>query len=211
MPDWNLVVREQFRRLQLPPEWVEEVIAELAAHLEEQYEEHLAGGLIQSEAFDLTLKPVNWSRLAKDIESSKGKEELMNRRTKQIWFPSLLSLTASIGWMTIPGIPSYFRAPRPSLPYLVWMITLPLVGATVGYLSRRAGSTRAAQLVTVLLPAIVMCALWVMIISTVGLERIQHPLPFAHLGVGFLIWVVLQGAALLCGALLFWKLDKSLA
>jgi len=211
MPDWNLVVREQLHRLQLPPELVEEVIAELAAHLEEQYEEHLAGGLIQSEAFDLTLKQVNWSRLAKDIESSKGKEELMNRRTKQIWFPSLISLTASIGWMTIPGIPSYFRAPQPSLPYLVWMITLPLVGATVGYLSRRTGSTRAAQLVTVLLPAIVMCALWVMIISTVGLGRIQHPLPFAHLGVGFLFWVVLQGAALLCGALLFWKLDKSLA
>ncbi len=211
MPDWKVVVREQLHRLQLPPELVEEVIAELAAHLEEQYEEHLAGGLIQSEAFDLTLKQVNWSRLAKDIESSKGKEELMNRRTKQIWFPSLISLTASIGWMTIPGIPSYFRAPQPSLPYLVWMITLPLVGATVGYLSRRTGSTRAAQLVTVLLPAIVMCALWVMIISTVGLGRIQHPLPFAHLGVGFLFWVVLQGAALLCGALLFWKLDKSLA
>jgi hypothetical protein len=44
-PDWRALVRERLRPLHLAPEESEQVVAELAAHLEDFYEEQIANGL----------------------------------------------------------------------------------------------------------------------------------------------------------------------
>src|SRR5580700_11199555 len=132
MPDWSAWVREQVGSLNLPRVTEDEIVRELAAHLEDIYEEHIAGGMDESEALARTPGRTSWRGLANDIESvkrkEKEKEEGMNRRTKQIWFPGLVTLALSMGCMMILGQSStqpqmpWNHAGLPLKPYLLWIV-----------------------------------------------------------------------------------------
>jgi len=95
----------------------------------------------------------------------------MNSRTKQLWLPGLLSLAASMGWLMIlqkvisPAQTPWKHAGVPVLPYLLWALALPLIGAASGYLAHRAGSSRPGRFAAVLVPAIVMSAVWLFILA----------------------------------------------
>ncbi len=56
MPDWKRIVSENMSALNLPPGATEEVIAELAIHMEETYESVRAHGLSNSAAMEQTLQ-----------------------------------------------------------------------------------------------------------------------------------------------------------
>ena len=101
MPDWSAWVRERVGSLNLPRVTEDEIVRELAAHLEDLAEEQIAGGMDESEAFERALDQASWRGLAKNIERVKRKEEMMNRRSKQIWFPGLVTLALSMGCMMI--------------------------------------------------------------------------------------------------------------
>src|SRR5689334_20171374 len=98
MLDWNQLVRERLGSLGLPPATEEEVVQELAAHLQDIYEENVAKGIEEAHALRMALAEVhNWGPLAKKIERTKKLEGIMNTRTKQLWLPALLSLFGSMG------------------------------------------------------------------------------------------------------------------
>ena len=202
MPDWNKLVRERLGPSRLTHAQEAEVVMELATHLEELYKEQLALGMSESQALERVLtQDVRWQLLAKNIERVKRKEEMMNSRTKQLWLPGLLSLAASMGWMMIlqkvisPAQTPWKHAGVPVLPYLLWAITLPLIGAASGYLAHRAGSSRPARFAAVLFPSIVMSPIWLFILA-----GSHHPVQWANFCLGVLFWVVAPGAALLAGA-----------
>lgn len=50
MPNWKYIVRQQLAPLRLPPRRENEIVEELALHLEAEYEDELAGGLSETEA-----------------------------------------------------------------------------------------------------------------------------------------------------------------
>jgi len=58
MPDWKQIVRERMVALQLPPDTKEDVVNELALHLEELSDNARAGGLTESAAIALVLQEV---------------------------------------------------------------------------------------------------------------------------------------------------------
>jgi hypothetical protein len=89
MPDWKEVVK-----CNLAPRSVnEEVVAELAAHLEEVYEDARVRQSSETEASQLALEQVDdWHILAADIARAKSQEDSMNRRTKTILLPALAIL-----------------------------------------------------------------------------------------------------------------------
>jgi hypothetical protein len=94
-PDWNQLVRERLgkRPLHLPPHAQEEVIAELAAHLEEVSQNARANGLTDSAATALALQEVqDWRVLSAQISRARSKEERMNHRTKTLWLPAIAIL-----------------------------------------------------------------------------------------------------------------------
>src|SRR5712691_8727872 len=96
MPNWNSIVHERLRHLGLGAEQRKEVVAELAGHLEDSYEQFRAQGIEGPEALRLTLKEhTDWQKLARKIGSAKHKEGVMNNRTKTLWLPGLVSLTAA--------------------------------------------------------------------------------------------------------------------
>jgi hypothetical protein len=213
MKDWSALVRERLLPLDLPAKESQEVVAELAAHLEDMYEEQIGKGLSESEAGEKVMTEVARGRLlAKNIQRAKLKEGMMNTRTKQLWLPSLVSLTTamvSLMFLTLLGVqPRLFYAHfslahhAVTTLYLPWLAALPLCGAAGAYLSRRAGGERFMCLASSLFPAAALlgCFCFVLLDSIFGTGRAITP-------AGFLLfvwnWVFLPGSALLLGALPF--------
>ena len=131
----------------------------------------------------------------------------MNHRTKQLWIPALVSLTTSMAWMMALQIAdSKLRMPWKHaglayVPYLVWVLTLPLIGAGCGYLSLRAGSRKAARLAAVVFPSIVMSVIWLVLLVVVVARRTPYPFQILNFVYGFALWVLVPAAALWMGTL----------
>lgn len=205
MPDWISLVRERLHSLDLPENDRRQVINELAAHLEDLYEEQICNGLSQSEACERVMTEVDgWRPLAKDIQRAKLKEDMMNPRTKQLWLPSLVSLTTamlSLMSLTLLGVqPRLFYAHHAiTTLYFPWLAVLPLCGAAGAYLSRRAGGELLVCLVSSLFPAATLfaCFFFILLDSIFGTGR---ALTLSSFLLFVWNWVFLPGAALLLGA-----------
>lgn len=88
MPEWKALVRERMGSFGLAPVEEEAIVAELASHLEDVYEEACAQGLCKSEAIERSLAQVaDWRGLSRNIQRAKCKEGMMNQRTKTLWLP----------------------------------------------------------------------------------------------------------------------------
>ena len=217
MPDWNALVRQRLGAADSSSlqEEEAEVIAELAAHLEDLYEELRGKGMCDSDAVGQALGDIgNWRGLAGRIRRAKGGEEIMNHQTKTLWLPGLISLTASMVWlMTLqratlkPGMPGpWLHAGLAFMPYLVWLITQPLFGAATAYLSRRAGAERRTELTAILFPSIVMLGVWMVLLAYIVVFRyshVEHQWPLVLAGV--LNWSIFPGLSLLLGGVLYLK------
>ncbi len=187
-------------------------MAELAAHLEDLYEEARAQGLSEPDAIRRALDDVtNWGHLSRRIRRSKQQEEQMNDRTRSLWIPGLASLTAAMGTLMImnrfgvePRIFWYGSKVGLEL-YLPWLMVLPVFGALGAYLSRRAKGQLKARLVAALFPAIVLFGFFCFAITVSAV--IERHVPWRVLPLVFALavfnWALLPGAALLLGALPF--------
>ena len=227
MPEWKALVREHMESLGLAPVEEEAIVAELATHLEDVYEEACAQGLCKSEAIERSLAQVaDWRGLSRNIQRVKCKEGMMNQRTKTLWLPGLISLTAAMFFLMISELVSLqprFLAPRffaavhtgttnanvPLIAYLPWLGLLPFCGAAGAFLSRRAGGKWRARLAAGLFPWIAVFCL-VLFLTLAG-----QIVPFRHDWFAFvteLLFVSVPPAmALLLGVMPFLKEDGSVA
>jgi len=142
MPDWKKLVRERLSVLNLPPSAKNEVIAELAAHLEEIHEKVRQACVTDAAAVELTLQEIdNWSVLARNIRRAKSEGESMNYRTKSLLWPfaAVTWLGASLSVMVLQRTDRLY--PNLILFYLPWLATLPLACAAAAYLAQRADPT----------------------------------------------------------------------
>jgi hypothetical protein len=217
MPDWNILIDERLPHLALPQELREEVVVELASHIEEVYQDVRSRGVSESEAIALALGQVaSWQDLARKIKDAKKEEERMNPRTKQLWLPGLATLTASMGWLMILQRENwhlhdtFFHGGPPLMPYLIWLLTQPVFGAMGAYLSRLAGGDRRARLAAGIFPSIAMLGLLVFI-GLMAFYVEQNPFVWKHpayFGLIIFPWVIFPGIALLVGVFPFLKSAK---
>jgi hypothetical protein len=206
MPDWKRVVSEHMESCGSLPATREEVVAELAAHLEEGYEAALSQGLTEAAAVARTLQEVNdWQVLAADIHRAQFQEDPMNYRTKSLWLPALLTLFgASVSLMA-----TQFLGLQPRLLcihgmgitiYWSWLACLPLCGGVGACLSRRAHGPLRARLAAGLSPALVMLIVMLLILPWgLALDGL-HFFILVSFGLGLANWVALPALALLIGA-----------
>jgi hypothetical protein len=212
-PDWRALVREHLRPLNLPAQDQQEVVAELAAHLEDLYEEQLRNGRTESEAHKKAMNEVlQWRPLARNIQRAKFKEGIMNTRTKQLWLPSLVSLTTamlSLMYLTLLAVqPSLFYAHHAvTVLYFPWLAALPLCGGAGAYLSRRAGGDRPARLASSLFPVATLLACFALVLLDSIFVKGRGATVSAFL-LFVWCWVFIPGAALLLGALPFLSLGE---
>jgi hypothetical protein len=218
--DWGALVRERLGGLELTPAQEEEIVAELAGHLEDLYEGRRAQGLGESQAFEAVGRALdevaNWRRLARKIHRAKREEENMNNRTKSLWLPGLVSLAAANAFLMIlqrAGLQPHFiwlRSGPALMLYLRWLIALPLFGALSTYLSRRAGGQPLARLAAGLFPSIILLGLFCLLLvgGLIVDRQVRGTLTLIGFATGVGNWVLLPGAALLLGALPFLKAPK---
>jgi hypothetical protein len=218
MTDWKKLVRERLGSTQLPRHVHDEIMYELAAHLEETYVAALTRGMNETEARKIALQEVDdWPVLAANICHAKSEEDPMNHRTKTLWLPGFASLAAaSLFLLALTQLslePQFLVRLNSGLGrslYIGWLCAQIVFGALGAYLSRRAGGTRTTRIVAATFPAIVLFGLWAFWIplSAIGEHNtfvLRHPLYYA---LGIFIWVLPPAITLFLGAAPFLKEQK---
>lgn len=211
MKNWQQRVREHLDAHSLPREIRGEIVVELAAHLEETYEEARADDMTEAAALELALQQVDdWRVLAAQVARAKSTEGLMNYRTKSLWLPALvtfLGATLSLTISQIAGIqPRMLWLDKLVMWfYLPWLATLPFFGGLGAYLSRRARGPILSRLAASLSPALIMLTVMCLILPWGLYVEGLHSLTLFGFGVGLINWVAIPALALLLGAAPFLK------
>ena len=234
MPDWEKLVSDQLAQLALEERERQEVIAELAGHLEEIYEGSRGKGASHDEAIRRALQQVDdWKKLRQEIYVARTKENPMNARTSRLWVPSFVTLAASVITLVAFGRLGLQPGPLGSRPhheewsshliggitggphavneYTVWLMALPLIGALGARLSRRAGGTLREIIISGAFPALAWSTILLIILSFAAslghglLEAVTAPMGPAGL---VTVLVMIPGACLLLGVLVYYGAAK---
>jgi len=210
MRDWEALVREQLAGLVLEQDERGEVVAELAAHLEESFEELRRQGLAEEAAVTRTLLQVkDWQDLRRKIQAARKKENIMSNRVRQFWLPGFATLFLSTILLALtqiygpkPWILSWGHPPV-LLINIPWLFCLPLVGAAGAYLSYHAGGSGRAIFLSTIFSALPFLASIVVVLpaSLIFDHFIAHNIAPMALVLALLGWVLIPVAALLAGGM----------
>jgi len=157
------------------------------------------------------------------LGQTKSEEALMNQRTRTIWLPGFVTLTAASLFLfaeefALMHDPSFYATDMtlrnqhlgfgvPFWLYSTWLVAQVLCGALGAFLSRRGGGSKAARIIASAFPALMMFGLLGLVVPiSAVLER--NPYVLGHPSVivsGILIWAGGPGVALLLGAAPFLK------
>jgi len=210
MRDWRANVREQLGTLRLAPAEAEEVLDELAGHLEECYDALRAQGMAEEEAYKWTCACAgNWGELRQAIVSA-TEVEMIQDRVRQIWLPSLITLMCAWGLLAIlmwAGVQPIMTRPAEPLGlifYFPWLVVLPAIGAVGGYLSRRAMGRGWRVYLAGVFPVVAIAIVFLLVIpfSLVVDRHVALAIKFSALAAGMFSWVVMPGIALCVGVAL---------
>ena len=210
MRDWEGIVREQLAGLFLEQDERGEVIAELAAHLEECFEELRRKGLAEEAAVTRTLLQVkDWQVLRRKIQTARRKENIMSNRVRQFWLPGFATLFLSTILLALTEIygpkPWILSLSHPPvlLIYIPWLFCLPFVGAVGAYLSHRAGGSGRTIFLSTIFSALPFLASIVVIlpVSLIFDHFIAHNIAPMALVLALFGWALIPAAALLAGGL----------
>jgi hypothetical protein len=214
MPDWDAVVRERLAGISLEPQELREVIAELAGHLEEIFEQLRRQGLPEEAAVERALSQVeNWQSLRRKIQIARSKENIVTNRVRQLWVPGFLTLLLSMVLLMV----IQFIGPKPltvsadgwrmiapvAVIYVPWLLSLLPIGAMGAYLARRAGASQRAMLLSAVFPVLPYFVLFILAfpVSVILDDHFAHNVMLSALLMGLIAWVLVPGTALLAGGL----------
>ena len=216
MPDWREIVRDRLTPLRVGEKRHEDIVAELAGHLEDLYEDLVRQGKSESEAVQFALSTVaDWEELRCEIQRAANEEVIMNYRVKALWLPgvcasvlSMLLLRLFQGMSATPPVTWAWHGAYLVL-YWQWLLCLPLIGAFGAYWSRRAGGKFLESALAVSFPVLGLMRLPTLIFPFVLVFRwiVYHHSLLIPSALFVLGWGVLPEAALLLGALPFFKRD----
>jgi hypothetical protein len=214
MPDWDELVRERLAGLSLDGQQMREVIAELASHLEETFEQLRRQGLSEETAVERALSQVkNWQSLRRKIQRARSKENTMTNRVKQWWLPGFLALFLSMmllmanEFIGIKPLIVSARGSQLSAPvaviYVPWLLLLVPIGAMAAYLAGRAGGSQRAMFVSTVFPVLPHLGFFLIVFPVVLIldDHVAHNIMISALFMSLAAWVLLPGVALLAGGL----------
>jgi hypothetical protein len=155
----------------------------------------------------------DWRVLRHKILTAKRREQIMQKRLRQLWIPGFLSLILCLLFQAAlqrlglqPRI--VWSGSSPPILYTPWLAALPFIGALAAYVSSRAGGSRRTVLFVSVFPALALTfAFLFMFPFSLIIELIAgRPVDFSHVatvllkdGIG---WILVPGATLLAGGLL---------
>lgn len=215
MRDWQELVRQRLVGLELDADEREEVHAELAAHLEEVYENSCKQGVPEREAALRALSQVkNWRNLQRRIFIAKRRGHFMKKRVQQLWIPGFLTFILFTLFLAIVQ-KAGFRprivgsGPNAILFYVPWLAGLPFFGALGAYLSSRAGGSRGTMVLSSVFPVLAFAGTFVLLFPIdvvvkwiIGRKVYSLAIVATTILRDGTSWLLLPGAALLAGGLL---------
>jgi hypothetical protein len=211
MRNWKALVEGRLAGLTLEPEERAEVIAEVAAHLEEVFDGLLRQGVTEDEAVRRTLSRAgSWRDLRRKIQAARKEKNVMTNQVRQFWLPGLVTLVLSGGALSLIenfSPRSWILALRGVLPvgmlYVPWLLMLPVIGAFGAYLSHRAGGSRRTVISSIVFPVLPFLASALLVFpgSLFSDHFMAHMLGPMSLVMALLGWVLVPGVALLVGGL----------
>jgi hypothetical protein len=214
MRDWQELVRRELSELDLESHERADVIEELAAHLDDVYENLRKEGLSEEESFQRSLSEVkDWRNLRRKIQIARRKENVVPQRVTQFWLPSFVTLSLSMIVLSLIGIfvHAHRIEPRsgwsmmvpPATIYMRWLLSLILIGATGAFLSQRAGGSQRAVFFSIVFPVMPYLAFFLVELPVMLLfnDQLAHIIMLPALFAGLVAWVLIPGAALLAGGL----------
>jgi len=214
MADWEEIVRRELAGLALGPEERREVVAELAAHLEETCEAMLRRGVSEDEALRRTLwQAGDWRHLRKRIQAARSKEGSMTDRVRQWWLPGFVALFLSMmllmanEFMGIKPLIVSAHGSQLSAPvaviYVPWLLLLVPIGAMAAYLAGQAGGSQRAMFVSTVFPVLPHLGFFLIVFPVVLIldDHVAHNIMTSALFMSLAAWVLLPGVALLAGGL----------
>jgi hypothetical protein len=217
MPSWREIIRPKLAPLGLDTKREEDIITELADHLEDLYAESVCQGKSEADAVRFVLSTVaDWDELRREIQLADCKEVIMNYRLKALWFPGVSTSVISMLLLRLFQIPP---APAPYIFWLRhgvrlviywrWLLFLPLIGALAAYWSRRAGGKLLVRLLAASFHILGLTCLMVLIfcVALVVDFRVSYGLRLVGFGAYVLGWGVAPCLLLLLGALPFLRGD----
>ena len=225
MRNWEQTVRDRLGIAYAAAH--EDVVRELAGHLEEVYDDLIRRGESPALAERRALAQVqDWNRLQRGLERAREGDEMRNQQIRAVWLPGLLTTIAAFGllrailvfgalpWWILQGrlsdvIPALGR--EAWLFVIPWLVVLPLAGAAGAFTSWRASGRPAQRVVAALFPALVIGGLAAIGVS---IELVSGSIPDVSdshaLPARFLLfsiaWIVFPAISLLLGALPFARL-----
>jgi hypothetical protein len=208
MPDWKKLVRDQMPLREMAQRTREEVISEIAAHLEDASED---SSLLDSfgERTSPEFLNVHWKNLGRAIECAKRKEEIMNDRSRSLWLPAFINIVVAATLLIIFDIiyphPVILRISNVKLVIpILWLLTLPICGATGALLACRAHGSTTIRMIAGLAPSLVWLAAFCIMGVAFALDwRVFHGFPMNDFFMSAVAWVALPALCLLPGALPF--------
>jgi hypothetical protein len=212
MPDWNALVRERLEGSSFEAAELREVVAELATHIEDTFEELRREGLAEEAAAERALLQVrNWQSLRRKIQRARSKENVMTNRVRQFLLPGILTFVLSEGSLALfqqfGPKPWIFAWGQPGPPvamfYIPWLLLLPFMGAMGAYFSHRAGGSQRAVLCSTVFPVLAFLSLFsvALPVNLIIHNDFGHNITGSVFLMVMLAWVLVPGAALLAGGL----------
>jgi hypothetical protein len=217
MFDWQKAVAEKLAGGRITRHHRNEVVAEIAAHMEEKSQCLQQCGMTEDEARAAAWNEVpDWEYFAQDIYVAK--EGYMTSRVKSFWIPGAMALLSTIllerffyvvgsrPWIVQPGgvMMALNIGINPVFPAL-----LPACGAIAAWMARRAGAPVSGRMLAATFPCLLIAAC---ITGTVLLGLavdlfvpgyMQLSFMLQGLAPYFLAFVIVPGVSLLLGALPF--------
>ncbi len=205
MPDFASMVRERLSGTQLGDEVREDVVREIAGHMESSFEGALQRGMSPEAAKVLAVLGVqDWEKSGRAVRNAK--EDLMNERLRRMWVPGVC-----VSVLNFAAINVVMRTVRPSIvPFhgtflalsVWWWAIYVACGALGSGWCKRIGGTPRERLVVALFPAMMTAVLLTMaFVMAIFVDR-QVMLSTKVIGItAFWIWAVMIPAVfLLIGA-----------
>ena len=210
MPDWHELVSQRLAGIALEHDDRQEVVAELAAHLEETFEAFCREGLAAEDAIRRALSQVNdWKDLQRRIQTARTKENSMTPRVKCLWLPGLLTFALCMALLDLVQkfgpAPLVLNLEHPPVLmfYTRWLLMLPFAGAIGAYLSSRAGGSIRMVLLTSIFPVLPFAVVFLIAIPA-GLllsSSLAHHIVAASFLSLMTGWVLAPGIVLLAGGI----------
>ena len=207
MPDWEQLVARHLAAMATPPSRKREIVAELASHLEDAYDDARRSGAHERRAMRRALDLVpDWRQLSREL----SEEADMMRRLRTLWLPGVTMGALAMGallLLTRAGVRPHilWLGGQAVTFYLPWLLALPVFGALASAWARRAGGSRSESILAGASAAIATAGFFLLMlpISFVADAGVPIGLKLAAFGAFFLGSAVAPGIALLLGASVF--------